>query len=54
MSGHTPAVMADYGVSRAGAPFLAKPFSPDTLVRKLRAVLDSRSRLARQPAAMSF
>jgi two-component system cell cycle sensor histidine kinase/response regulator CckA len=50
MSGYTTEVMGQYGVMRSGAPFLAKPFSPDALVRKLREVLDYRSPFAKRSA----
>jgi two-component system cell cycle sensor histidine kinase/response regulator CckA len=40
MSGYTSEVMGQYGVVRSSAPFVAKPFSPDGLARKLREVLD--------------
>jgi DNA-binding response OmpR family regulator len=42
--------MGEYGLLRSGAPFLAKPFSPDALVRKLREVLDYRSPFAKRSA----
>ncbi len=50
MSGYTTEVMGQYGVLRSGAPFIAKPFSPDVLVRKLREVLDYRSPFAKRSA----
>ncbi len=50
MSGYTSDVIGQYGVLRSGAPFVAKPFSPDGLARKLREVLDYRSPFARRPA----
>ena len=46
--------MGEYGVLRSGAPFLAKPFSPDELVRKLREVLDYRSPCAKRPAPVAI
>lgn len=50
MSGYTSEVMGQYGVVRSGAPFVAKPFSPEGLARKLREVLDYRSPFARRSA----
>ncbi len=50
MSGYTTEVMGEYGVLRSGAPFIAKPFSPELLVRKLREVLDYRSPFAKRSA----
>jgi len=52
MSGYTTEVMGEYGVLRSGAPFIAKPFSPELLVRKLREVLDYRSPFAKRSAPM--
>lgn len=49
MSGYTSEVMGEFGVLRSGAPFVAKPFSPEVLVRKLREVLDYRSPFAKRP-----
>jgi two-component system CheB/CheR fusion protein len=40
MSGHTQDVILKEGV-KAGTPFLQKPFTPDALANKVRAVLDS-------------
>jgi two-component system, cell cycle sensor histidine kinase and response regulator CckA len=48
MSGYTTEVMGQYGMLRSGAPFIAKPFNPDVLVRKLREVLDYRSPFAKR------
>ena len=44
MSGYTDAVIAQEGVLEPGTAFLAKPFTPDALARKIREVLDAPSR----------
>jgi PAS domain S-box-containing protein len=41
MSGHTEDAIIRHGVLTRGIPFLHKPFTPDTLARKVREVLDS-------------
>jgi len=41
MSGYTDEAIAHHGVLESGAPFLQKPFLPDTLARKVREVLNS-------------
>ncbi len=41
MSGYTDNVIARNGVLEAGIVFLQKPFKPETLLRKLRTVLDA-------------
>jgi two-component system cell cycle sensor histidine kinase/response regulator CckA len=40
MSGYTDDAIVRHGVLRAGVPYLQKPFGPDSLIRKVRAVLD--------------
>jgi PAS domain S-box-containing protein len=40
MSGHTGDAVARQGILRPGVAYLQKPFSPDTLARKVREVLD--------------
>jgi CheY-like chemotaxis protein len=40
MSGYTEEAIVQHGVPRPGIAFLHKPFTSDTLVRKLREVLD--------------
>ena len=42
MSGYTDDAIIRRAVLRPGAAYLQKPFSPDTLARKVREVLDSR------------
>jgi DNA-binding NtrC family response regulator len=41
MSGYTGDKMAQYGSSDADVAFLPKPFNPQRLLQKVRAVLDS-------------
>ncbi len=40
-SGYDDAFIAQRGLMEAGASFLQKPFTPDTLLRKIREVLDA-------------
>jgi CheY-like chemotaxis protein len=40
MSGYTDGAIVHHGVLKEGADFVQKPFSPDTLLRKVREVLD--------------
>jgi PAS domain S-box-containing protein len=47
MSGYTDNVIAHHGVLEEGAEFLQKPFSPEQLAGKVRAVLGPPKRLAR-------
>jgi CheY-like chemotaxis protein len=42
MSGYTDDAIIRHGVLRPGTAYLQKPFSPETLARKVRAVLDWR------------
>jgi signal transduction histidine kinase/ActR/RegA family two-component response regulator len=52
MSGYTDDAILRHGVYQNSAAFLGKPFSPGTLVRKLREVIDGGETPARQvPAA---
>ena len=46
MSGYTGTDVLRRGLRETGAPFLQKPFSPDSLTRKVREVLDARTDLA--------
>jgi PAS domain S-box-containing protein len=41
MSGYTDTAIVDRGILRPGTLFLPKPFTPDTLARKVREVLDA-------------
>jgi DNA-binding NarL/FixJ family response regulator len=41
MSGYTDDAIVRHGVLRPGTAYLQKPFSPETLARKVRDVLDS-------------
>ena len=41
MSGYTADAMGSRGVLEPGTQFIAKPFTADALLRKLRAVLDA-------------
>ena len=52
MSGYTDDEIMRRGLLEPGAPFLAKPFSPETLAAKVREVLDhaGSSTLQRVPA----
>jgi two-component system, cell cycle sensor histidine kinase and response regulator CckA len=47
MSGYTDDAIVRHGVLRPGTAYLQKPFSPDTLARKVREVLDSLVEIAR-------
>jgi len=40
MSGYTDSAVVHQGVLNEGANFIQKPFSPDDLARKIRAVID--------------
>jgi two-component system cell cycle sensor histidine kinase/response regulator CckA len=44
MSGHTDDAIVRHGVFDAGIAFISKPFTPDALAAKIRAVLDGPSR----------
>jgi DNA-binding response OmpR family regulator len=42
MSGYTAGIIADKGIADSGMQLLLKPLNPDVLLRRVRAVLDSR------------
>jgi PAS domain S-box-containing protein len=48
LSGYTERSVFDQGLLDRRSPFLQKPFTPDTLARKIRDVLDSRSRAVQE------
>ena len=41
MSGYTEHAMIDQGILNSGSCFLQKPFTPEILARKVRAILDA-------------
>jgi signal transduction histidine kinase len=53
MSGYTDDVIACSGVLDENQPFIAKPFNPDSLLRKVREVLDSENFTQRQVVDLS-
>ncbi|HKP97755.1 MAG TPA: PAS domain-containing protein [Fibrobacteria bacterium] len=53
MSGYTDDAILRHGVFQNSAAFLGKPFSPGTLVRKLREVIDGGETPAAHPSAAS-
>ncbi len=53
MSGYTDSVIDEHGVLEPGTYLLHKPFTQDTLARKVREVLDGPKPTLPQPAADS-
>ena len=41
MSGYTDSAIVDHGILEPGVTFVQKPFATDTLLRKIREVLDA-------------
>jgi len=42
MSGYTATAIVHHGVLEEGTAFLQKPYTPDSMARKVREVLDAR------------
>jgi signal transduction histidine kinase len=53
-SGYTDATIAHHGMLETGAEFLSKPYTPATLARKVREVLDQPSASDPDPAQVKF
>ena len=53
-SGYTDATIAHHGMLEAGAEFLSKPYTPATLARKVREVLDQPGAPKPDPAQKTF
>jgi PAS domain S-box-containing protein len=53
-SGYTDEAMAQHGVIKTGIDFLAKPFTPAALVRKVRELLDQPNAPTANPAQKTF
>jgi FixJ family two-component response regulator len=53
-SGYTDATIAHHGMLEAGAEFLSKPYTPATLARKVREVLDQPNAANSDPAQKTF
>jgi hypothetical protein len=54
MSGYTDSFIAGHGVLEPGTHLLHKPFTQETLTRKVRELLDANSSAAKENAAPSF
>jgi hypothetical protein len=54
MSGYTDSFIAGHGVLEPGTHLLHKPFTQETLTRKVRELLDANGSAGKESAAPSF